>query len=112
MRRDSPDKDRHDGRLMLGVGGLLFIPLTATGTWFLLFELPEPQGPLEWGIRIFLDELALVATFFFSVGFLWAISGNQQLKKLLDAASVKFAWLLIPLAIPLFAAVVSILILG
>ena len=109
MPQQTSNHDEHEGRLILGVGGLLFIPLAAAGAWSLFFALPRPQGPFEWGMRIFLEELALSATFFFSVGFLWAVSGNRWLKKLLDTASLKFAWLLIPLAIPVFVAVTCIL---
>jgi hypothetical protein len=99
-----PKPDENSGRLMLGVGGLLFIPLVALGTYGLFFELPRPQGPAEWGIRLLLGELAISGMAFFSLGFLWAFSGNRRLKRLLDVASVRFAWILIPLAIPAFLA--------
>ena len=70
----TPRGSPQDGRLMLGVGGLLFIPLAAGGAWYLIFKAPRPQGRLEWGVRILLDELAIAGTLFFSLGFLWAIS--------------------------------------
>jgi hypothetical protein len=107
----APNRNPHDGRLMLGIGGLLFIPLAARGAWYLLFIAPRPQAPVEWTFRILLDELALLGTLFFSLGFLWAISGSPSLKWLLDVISVKFAWFLIPPAILLFGALACILIL-
>jgi len=98
MNSREPNPD--DGRLALAVGGLLFIPLSIGAIYGLNFEVPAPQGPLEWGIRIFLDELAIAAALFFGIGFLWAITGSRSLKRLLDRITVKFAWLFIPIAIP------------
>jgi len=108
----TPNRNANDGRLMLGGAGLLFIPGFAFGAWQLLFMEPRPKGLAEWGIRIFLDELTIVATLFFSLGFLWAISSTRRLKALLDAVSVRFAWIVIPSAISLFAAVARFLLLG
>jgi hypothetical protein len=112
LQKGTSNHGQHNGRLMLGVGGILFIPLAGAGAWSLFFVLPRPQGPLDWGVRIFLEELAISATFFFSLGFLWAISGNRWLKKMLDTASVRFAWFLIPLAIPAFVVATYVLIFG
>ena len=89
----------------MGVGGFLFIPLAAFATWHLLFVAPRPQGFLEWGIRILLDELAIGAAIFFGLGFLWAISGHGGLKKSLDTVAVKLAWIVIPPALIFFVAV-------
>jgi hypothetical protein len=93
---------------MLGVGGLLFIPISVGTIWGLFFVLPPPQGLLEWVVRILLEDLAISATLFFTVGFLWALSGSQRLKKLMDSASVKLAWILIPLAIPVTIAIMGV----
>jgi hypothetical protein len=112
LNRRTLNPDENAGRLMLGVGGLLFIPLAATGTYALLFKLPRPQGPIEWGVRLLLGELAISGMAFFSLGFLWAISGNRRLKRLLDAASVRFAWILIPLAVPGFVVAASVALFG
>jgi hypothetical protein len=110
-KQQAPNHDRRDGRLMMGVGGVLFIPLSAALTWFLL-GLPRPQGFIDLAVRILLDELAIGATLFFSVGFLWALSGHRRLKRLLDAAAVKFAWILIPLAVSGFVAAACVLLFG
>src|SRR5258708_1476041 len=102
MKPWTPNRDPTDGRLMLGFVALLCIPMAVAGTSSLFFVLPRPQGPIEWGLRFLLGELAISATAFFSLGFLWAISGNRGLKKFLDKAAVRFAWILIPMAIPGF----------
>ncbi len=98
MIRRTQKRGDNDGRLMLAVGGLLFIPFCATGIYSLAIKLQRPQGPLEWGLRLLLWELAISGTTFFSVGLFWGISGNRRLKKLLDTVAVRFAWILIPLA--------------
>lgn len=100
MEPSNPNSHPDDGRLMLAVCGLLFIPLSVAAVYGLNFHMPAPQGPVEWGIRIFLDELAVTALFFFGVGFVWGITGNRTLKRLLHRITVKFALLVIPLAIP------------
>jgi hypothetical protein len=106
------NRDPPDGRLMMGVAGLLFIPIASAGVYSLLYVLQRPQGPVEWGIRILLDQLAISALLFFTVGFLWAISGNRRLKKLLDTVAIKLAWILIPLAIPAFGMAAWVAIFG
>ena len=68
------EPDPNDGRLMLGLGGLLFIPLSVGAVYGLAFNVPAPQGPVEWAIHIFLGEVAVTATLFFVIGFAWAIS--------------------------------------
>jgi hypothetical protein len=100
-----PDPHQDDGRMMLGCGGILFIPIAVSGSWYLFFESPRPQGLFEWVVFIVMEELAIGGTLFFSLGFLWAITGSRQLKNVLDIASVRFAWILIPLAIPVFVLV-------
>ena len=97
---------------MLAVGGLLFVPLSVAGLWFLSFESPRPQNLLEWIVRVLLEELAIGATLFFSLGFLWGMTGHPNLKRILDAISVRFAWILIPMSIPVLATVVWFLLCG
>jgi hypothetical protein len=96
------ERNEDDGRLMLGVGGVLFVPMTMAATYALLFELKRPQGPMEWGIRLLLGELAISAMVFFGVGFLWAVTGNRRLKKLLDTTAVRLAWILALFLTPFF----------
>src|SRR5262249_54814539 len=104
----------HDNgrRLVLAVGGPLFIPIAVAGFYSLLFKLPKPQGLLEWAVRCLLCELAVSATAFFSVRFVWAISGNRRLKRVLAATAVRVALIVIPKAIPAFAAAASIVLAG
>jgi hypothetical protein len=85
---------------MFAVSGLLFVPLSFTGLYFLIFVAPQPQNAMEWGLRILLDELAIAGTVFFTVGFLWGISGSRSLKGILDTAAVRFGWIFIPMIIP------------
>jgi len=65
----------------------------------LLFVEGRPQGFLEWAVRILLDELVLTGLLFFTLGFLWALSGHRRLKSMLDVVSVKLAWIVIPLVL-------------
>lgn len=88
------------------------MPLSAGGAWSLLFLLPRPQGALEWACRVVLEELAISATLFFSLGLLWGISGRQRVKMLLDAASLKLVWIQIPIAVPVVVAVLSFVLFG
>ena len=108
MGWENSDPDSHDGRLMLGIGGILFIPISAAAVWGLFIELPVPQSPLEWVGRILCEDLAISATLFFTSGFLWAISGNRQLRRLMDSAAVKLAWVLIPMAIPVAVGLITV----
>lgn len=94
------EPDPNDGRMMLGLGGLIFIPLSVGAVYGLAFNVPAPQGPVEWAIHVFLSEVAVTATLFFGIGFAWAISANRTLKRIFDRITVKFAWLFIPIAIP------------
>ena len=112
MDTDSPNRGPNDGRVMLAVAGLLFIPLAFAAGWALFFLVARPQGPWEWAAHVVLGELAVAAILFFTIGFLWAITGNRLLKALLDAAAAKLAWVLIPIAVPVFVAVVFVLIGG
>ena len=57
MTQRHPSPDENDGRLMLAVGGPLFIPLAVAGFYALLFELPRPQGFMEWAVHCLLGEL-------------------------------------------------------
>lgn len=66
--------------------------------WQLFFEAGRPQGFGSWALRILLDELVLGGLLFFTLGFLWALSGNGRLKGWLDIVAVKWAWIVIPLA--------------
>jgi hypothetical protein len=93
----------NDGRLMLSVGGLLFIPLCVGGVYSLAVVLPAPQGPIEWGFRVLFEELAITATLFFTIGFAWGITGSRRLKRMLDVITVKFAWIFIPIAVAALA---------
>jgi hypothetical protein len=112
MSHQSPSPDGNDGRLMLAVGGLLFIPIAVAGVYAVLFKLPKPQGFAEWAVRCLLGELAVSGLAFFTVGFLWAISGNRRLRRLLDTAAMRLAWILILMAIPAFAAAACIVLFG
>ena len=98
MEPSQPNPD--DGRLMLGLGGLLFIPLSVGAIYGLAFNVPAPQGPIEWAVHILLGEVTVTATIFFVIGFAWAITGNRTLKRVFDSITVRFAWLFIPIAIP------------
>jgi hypothetical protein len=51
----------------------------------------QTSGPIERIFSILHDELAILGTLFFSLDFLWAVTGNQRLKKLVDLFSVKLA---------------------
>jgi hypothetical protein len=105
-------RHRSDGRLILGFAGLLFVPLTTAGGCFLFFAAPRPQAVWEWVFRIVLDELAVTAMFFFSLGFLWAMSGNRRLKRTLDAVATKFASILIGFLILAFVVAACIVIIA
>jgi hypothetical protein len=96
--------DPNDGRCALGIGGFLFIPISVSGLYFVAFEMPVPKGLTQWLLHIVLGELAVAATLFFSIGFLWAVTGNRVLKSCLNFSAVKLAWIVIPIAVPFFAA--------
>ncbi len=45
MEPSNPNSHPDDGRLMLAVCGLLFIPLSVAAVYGLNFNMPAPQGP-------------------------------------------------------------------
>lgn len=87
---------------MFGVGGVLFIPISGLAAYALVFELPPPQGAIQWGVRFILEELAIGSTLFFTLGFAWAITGAQGLKRQLDSIAIRLAWIAIPSAVFVF----------
>jgi len=99
-------------RLVLGTIGLLLTPISSALTWSLFFVAPRPKGIVECGARILVEELAIIATLFFSLTFLWAICANLKMKKTLHAVAIKFIWILTPVLLVCGFGLVCIMILG
>jgi hypothetical protein len=106
------DASPNDGRAMMAVGGLLFVPMSWAACCQLLMRGPKPNGFWGWAGLIFLDELALSAAAFFTIGWLWSLSGSARLRHLTERTAARAAWLMIPAAVACFAMTACVLLFG
>jgi hypothetical protein len=104
----------HDagGRLMLGLASVLFAPLCAAGFWGMLTSVPAPPDLVGRIGCVLVEELLFTATLFFGSGLIWCIFKPAWLEASLNAITVKLAWLLIPISVPVIGAVLWVLTFG
>lgn len=82
---------------MMVFAGILFIPMFCFWLGMSLVQPKQPQNIPEICGRVLVDEMLIVALLFFTIGFLWGLTGSRTLKSFLDLAAHRLAWILIVL---------------